>query len=158
MKLIQTVSALALALVVSVAAAPAAHAADDTIRVATDATFPPLEFVKDGKRTGFDIELIDAMAKTMGKKVQWVDIDFKGLIPGLIANRFDVAASGPRELVIRAVPALLAEPVRLEVAVVGTVHLIFAGRVWIGRRASGRQRAIELERFRRIKHDSLPTV
>jgi polar amino acid transport system substrate-binding protein len=94
MKLTQALSALALAVVVSVAAAPAARAADDTIRVATDATFPPLEFVKDGKRTGFDIELIEAMAKTMGKKVQWVDIDFKGLIPGLIANRFDVAASG----------------------------------------------------------------
>jgi polar amino acid transport system substrate-binding protein len=75
MKLTQALSALALAVVVSVGAAPAARSADDTIRVATDATFPPLEFVKDGKRTGFDIELIEAMAKTMGKKVQWVDID-----------------------------------------------------------------------------------
>jgi polar amino acid transport system substrate-binding protein len=83
----------AMALVAALVA-PAAHAADDVIRVATDATFPPLEFVQDGKRTGFDIELIEALAKVMGKKVQWVDIDFKGLIPGLIANRFDVAASG----------------------------------------------------------------
>lgn len=72
----------------------AARAADDVIRVATDATFPPLEFVKDGQRTGFDIDLINAIAKTLGKKVEWVDIDFKGLIPGLIAHRFDVAASG----------------------------------------------------------------
>lgn len=86
--------AFAVAIAATALVAPAAHAADDTIRVATDATFPPLEFVKDGKRTGFDIELIEAMAKIMGKKVQWVDIDFKGLIPGLIANRFDVAASG----------------------------------------------------------------
>lgn len=68
------------------------HAAD-VIRVGTDATFPPMEFVKDGKRTGFDIELIEALAKSMGKKVEWVDIDFKGLIPGLISNRFDIAAS-----------------------------------------------------------------
>jgi polar amino acid transport system substrate-binding protein len=66
----------------------------DAVRVATDATFPPLEFVQNGKRTGFDIELIEAMAKAMGRQVQWVDIDFKGLIPGLLANRFDVAASG----------------------------------------------------------------
>jgi polar amino acid transport system substrate-binding protein len=76
-----------------VTAAPAAHAADNVIRVGTDATFPPMEFVKDGKRTGFDIELMEALAKTMGKKIQWVDIDFKGLIPGLISNRFDIAAS-----------------------------------------------------------------
>jgi len=51
------------------------QAGNDVIRVGTDATFPPLEFVKNGQRTGFDI-------------------DFKGLIPGLLANRFDVAASG----------------------------------------------------------------
>lgn len=70
------------------------HADDNVIRVGTDATFPPLEFVQNGHRTGFDIDLIDALAKVMGKKVQWVDIDFKGLIPGLMADRFDVAASG----------------------------------------------------------------
>jgi polar amino acid transport system substrate-binding protein len=32
------------------------------IRVATDATFPPFEFSKDGKRTGFDIEWIETLA------------------------------------------------------------------------------------------------
>lgn len=64
------------------------------IRVATDSTFPPFELYKDGKRTGFDIELIETLAKSMGKKVEWTDIDFKGLIPGLISKRFDVAASG----------------------------------------------------------------
>ena len=85
-----SVLALAFAMVCSAATLAAAGA----IRVATDATFPPLEFVQNGKRTGFDIELIEAIARTMGRPVQWVDIDFKGLIPGLIANRFDVAASG----------------------------------------------------------------
>lgn len=70
------------------------QAADDVLRVGTDATFPPMEFIKDGQRTGFDIELIEAMGKELGKKVEWVDIGFKGLIPGLISNRFDIAASG----------------------------------------------------------------
>src|SRR6218665_762268 len=63
------------------------------IRVATDATFPPFEFFKNGKRTGFDIELIELLAKNMGKKVEWTDIDFKGLIPGLVSRRFDLASS-----------------------------------------------------------------
>jgi polar amino acid transport system substrate-binding protein len=63
------------------------------IRVATDATFPPFEFSKDGKRTGFDIELIETLAKSMGKKVEWTEIDFKGLIPGMVSKRFDMAAS-----------------------------------------------------------------
>jgi polar amino acid transport system substrate-binding protein len=67
--------------------------AQDVIRVATDATFMPFEYTENGKRTGFDIELIEAIAKQLNKTVEWIDIDFKGLVPGLIANRFDVAAS-----------------------------------------------------------------
>ena len=70
-----------------------AQAQDNVLRVGTDATFPPMEFVENGKRTGFDIELVEAIAKTMGKQVEWVDIDFKGLIPGLISKRFDMAVS-----------------------------------------------------------------
>jgi polar amino acid transport system substrate-binding protein len=91
-QLLRACTAVFALITATVAITPAAHAAD-VIRVGTDATFPPMEFVKDGKRTGFDIELIEALAKAMGKKVQWVDIDFKGLIPGLISNRFDIAAS-----------------------------------------------------------------
>src|SRR3990167_6646278 len=29
----------------------------------------------------------------MGKQVEWVDIDFKGLIPGLVSKRFDMSVS-----------------------------------------------------------------
>jgi len=74
-------------------AGPLAHAQDNVLRVGTDATFPPMEFVDNGKRTGFDIELTEALAKAMGKKVEWIDIDFKGLIPGLMSKRFDMAVS-----------------------------------------------------------------
>ncbi|MBV7485982.1 transporter substrate-binding domain-containing protein [Bordetella sp. BOR01] len=72
--------------------AGAAHA-QDTLRVVTDATFPPMEFVKNGQRTGFDIELIEALGKAMNKKIEWIDIDFKGLIPALQAGRADMAVS-----------------------------------------------------------------
>ncbi|RKT22576.1 amino acid ABC transporter substrate-binding protein (PAAT family) [Paraburkholderia sp. RAU2J] len=65
----------------------------DVLNVATDATFPPMEFTENGARTGFDVDLMNALAKEMGKRVQWTDIDFKGLIPGLIAHRFDAAIS-----------------------------------------------------------------
>ena len=72
---------------------PLAANAQDALRVVTDATFPPMEFVKDGKRTGFDIELVEALATAMGRKVEWIDIDFKGLIPALISKRADLAMS-----------------------------------------------------------------
>jgi polar amino acid transport system substrate-binding protein len=65
----------------------------DVLRVGTDATFPPMEYTENGKRTGFDIELVEAMAAAMGRKLEWVDIDFKGLIPGLMSKRFDMAVS-----------------------------------------------------------------
>jgi polar amino acid transport system substrate-binding protein len=70
-----------------------AFAQSNVLRVATDATFPPMEFVENGKKTGFDVELVEAVAAKMGKKVEWVDIDFKGLVPGLIAKRYDMAVS-----------------------------------------------------------------
>ena len=74
--------------------AAGAHAQGEPLRVATDATFPPMEFVENGKRTGFDVELVEAIGKTLGRKVEWIDIDFKGLVPGLISKRFDMAVSG----------------------------------------------------------------
>jgi len=66
----------------------------DVLNVATDATFPPMEFTENGARAGFDVDMMNALAKAMGKRVQWTDIDFKGLVPGLIAHRFDAAISG----------------------------------------------------------------
>ena len=70
-----------------------ALAQTNTLKVATDATFPPMQFVENGKITGFDVELVEAMAQKMGKQVEWVNIDFKGLIPGLVAKRYDMAVS-----------------------------------------------------------------
>jgi polar amino acid transport system substrate-binding protein len=67
--------------------------AADTVRIVTDPTFPPMEFSKDGKRTGFDIELTEALVKEMGKQTEWTDIDFKGLIPAILSGRADVAVS-----------------------------------------------------------------
>jgi polar amino acid transport system substrate-binding protein len=95
-KLHKVLSAACLSIAMASAVAPGTAAAQDSnvLSVATDATFPPMEFVDKGERTGFDIDLMNALAKAMGKQVKWTDIDFKGLIPGLIAHRFDAAISG----------------------------------------------------------------
>ncbi|MFZ4479498.1 MAG: transporter substrate-binding domain-containing protein [Rhodoferax sp.] len=70
-----------------------ASQAQEVLRVGTDATFPPMEFVENDKRTGFDIDLVEAVGKVLNRRVEWVDIDFKGLIPGLVSKRFDLAVS-----------------------------------------------------------------
>jgi hypothetical protein len=53
--------------------------------------------------------------------------------------------------VLNIVPALLAEPVQLELTVVGAAHLLFLTRVVIAWRSAGRQRAADLKRFEDMK-------
>jgi len=53
--------------------------------------------------------------------------------------------------VLNIVPALLAEPVPLEIGVVGTVHLLFVLRIVLARRSAGKQRAADLRRFEEMK-------
>jgi len=53
--------------------------------------------------------------------------------------------------VLNLLPAVLAEPVPIEWAVVGLGHLVFVVRVGLGRRNAARQRALDLERFRQLK-------
>ncbi len=85
----QTIGLLA----ISACLTTSVFAQQPALRVVTDATFPPMEFVKDGQRTGFDIDLVEALGKEMGRKIEWIDIDFKGLIPALQSGRADMAMS-----------------------------------------------------------------
>lgn len=55
--------------------------------------------------------------------------------------------------ILNFVPVLLADPVRLEVMVVGVVHLSFIARIFAARHAAAGQRARDLERFQRIKQE-----
>jgi len=84
---------LLLSLLAAVSLSTAQVQAQEVLRVGTDATFPPMEFVDNNQRTGFDIELVEAMGKVMNRRIEWVDIDFKGLVPGLVSKRFDMAVS-----------------------------------------------------------------
>ena len=64
------------------------------LTVGTDATFKPFEYKNNGKYEGFDIDLIEAVAKELGAdKVEYVDTEFKGLIPGLLAKKYDLIVS-----------------------------------------------------------------
>lgn len=81
---------LAMALVL-----PATYAAQDKeLLVATDTAFVPFEFKQDGKYTGFDIELWDAIAKEAGLKYSLRPMDFNGIIPGLQTRNIDAALAG----------------------------------------------------------------
>jgi hypothetical protein len=51
------------------------------------------------------------------------------------------------------VPVMLSEPVRVELAVIGGVHVLFIARLVVARQAAGRQREAVRARFRQIKDD-----
>jgi glutamine transport system substrate-binding protein len=78
-------------------AATAAPAGGQTVKkytFGTDATFPPFEYEKDGKYTGIDIELINAIAKDQGFEVDMKPMNFKGIIPAMVAKQLDGALAG----------------------------------------------------------------
>ncbi len=57
-------------------------------------SFPPFEFVEDGKPAGFDIDFATTIANKMGLQSAFMPIEFKGLIPALLGKRIDIIVSG----------------------------------------------------------------
>ena len=71
----------------------AAHA-EQPLRVVTEGTFPPYSMVKaDGGLTGFDVDIANALCAQMRRKCVIVSNEFDGIIPGLIAKKFDLAVA-----------------------------------------------------------------
>lgn len=66
------------------------------LRVGTEPSFAPFEFQKEGSNdfTGFDIELVRAIGKQMGYKVEVQNMGFDALIPALNSGNIDVAIAG----------------------------------------------------------------
>ena len=54
------------------------------------------------------------------------------------------------------VPVALSGSVAIDWAIVGGVHMLFIVRIWAARRQSAGQRAIDLERFTRLKRERTP--
>lgn len=87
-------TSLAIALAASVGIAPA-QAATKTITVATEGTYAPFSYhdEKTGKLTGYDIEVIKAVAKKAGYKIKFKETTWDTIFAGLDAKRFDVIAN-----------------------------------------------------------------
>jgi arginine/lysine/histidine/glutamine transport system substrate-binding and permease protein len=65
------------------------------LRVGTEPTFPPFEMKAETGEglEGFDIDLMNAIGKEAGFKVEFLSLPFDGLIPALQANTIDAAIS-----------------------------------------------------------------
>lgn len=64
-----------------------------TISVGTLSDAPPNIFLKDGKFTGYDNELLRAMGEKLGLKVEFKSTDFSALLAQVENKQFDVGSS-----------------------------------------------------------------
>jgi polar amino acid transport system substrate-binding protein len=59
----------------------------------TDPTFEPMTFKKDGKYTGLDVELVEAIAAKLGLTVTWNTVSFGDLLDQVEGHKIDVSVS-----------------------------------------------------------------
>nr|WP_040777284.1 amino acid ABC transporter substrate-binding protein [Nocardia pneumoniae] len=66
----------------------------NVLKVGTEGTYAPFSFQgSDGKLTGYDVEVIQAVGDKLGKKVEFVQTPWDAIFAGLEAKRFDLVAN-----------------------------------------------------------------
>ncbi|WP_319779764.1 basic amino acid ABC transporter substrate-binding protein [Maridesulfovibrio sp.] len=82
------------ALLLAVLAATPALAGKKVITIASDCTWPPMEFVnKDKQIVGFSVDLMKACAKAAGYEVKIKNVAWDGIFAGLAAGKYDAICS-----------------------------------------------------------------
>jgi polar amino acid transport system substrate-binding protein len=75
--------------------ADAVEATDgDTLVMATNATFPPYEYQEGDEIVGIDVEIAQAIADDLGKKLVIDDIDFDSIITSVQSGKADMGIAG----------------------------------------------------------------
>ncbi|MBQ9629967.1 MAG: transporter substrate-binding domain-containing protein [Treponema sp.] len=65
-----------------------------TLKMGTNAAFPPFEYMEGAKIVGFDASMAQLIARDFGARLDIVDMAFDGLIAALQANSIDFIAAG----------------------------------------------------------------
>lgn len=66
-----------------------------TLRMGTNATFPPYETVDDKNNVvGIDPDIAQAVADKLGMKLEIINMEFESLIPALSADQIDIVFAG----------------------------------------------------------------
>lgn len=87
-------SLLVSATVLALATLAAPALAENVLRVGISSGYPPFDVLNaDGTLSGFDVDYAKLLCERMGKTCEFVDIEWDGIIPGLLAKKFDVIIS-----------------------------------------------------------------
>ncbi|KPQ28593.1 MAG: arginine/ornithine transport system substrate-binding protein [Marinobacter excellens HL-55] len=88
-----------------------AQAQDRNLRVAFDIPYEPFEYRdENGELTGFEVELATAMCEELNANCEFVIQAWDGMIPGLLARKFDIIMSSMSITPERAERVLFSEP------------------------------------------------
>ena len=64
------------------------------LTMATNAAFPPYEYVEGGEFVGIDVEIANAIAEKLGMTLEIKDVDFGAIIGGVQSGKFDMGMAG----------------------------------------------------------------
>lgn len=67
---------------------------DNVLVMATNAAFPPYEYVEGGKFVGIDVEIATAIAEKLGMELQIEDVEFGSIIGGVVEGKYDMGMAG----------------------------------------------------------------
>ncbi|NLD73736.1 MAG: basic amino acid ABC transporter substrate-binding protein [Chloroflexi bacterium] len=89
-----TITVLSLALTLLLSGCVTETGGAQKVVVATDAAFPPMEFVDENKEiVGFDIDLMNAIAEVQGLEIEYKNTAWDGIFAGLDTGDYDAILS-----------------------------------------------------------------
>lgn len=62
--------------------------------MATNAAFPPFEYIANNEAAGVDVDIAKEIAKDLGVELQVDNMDFNGIIPAIQAGKADLGVAG----------------------------------------------------------------
>ncbi len=80
------------------------------LRVAMEPTFPPFEYLESGTLVGFDVDLARELAASLDVDVEFVRVEWAGIIPSLQTGKADLIISGMTATPERAKQVAYSEP------------------------------------------------
>lgn len=67
---------------------------DDVLIMATNAAFPPYEYIENGEYVGIDVEIATLIAKELGMELEIKDVEFGSIIGGVQSGKYDIGMAG----------------------------------------------------------------
>lgn len=85
---------LAMLMVVTCLAGCGAKKDDSKLVMATNATFPPYEFMEGDEYKGIDVEMAGKIAEKLGKELVIENVEFGSIVAGVQSGKYDVGIAG----------------------------------------------------------------